>query len=73
MQAQVLDLTSDDEDEDAPLSSRQPLAPRSTAAARPPLVFRQFEGPIEIDLTGEGDVCCMVRCSGAWRCSWAGL
>ncbi len=65
---QVLDLSSsDDEDEDAPLSNRQPLAPRpapAAAAQRPPLAFRRFEGPIEIDLTAQDDVCCLVRLRG---------
>ena len=66
---QVLDLSSSDEDEDLPLSSRQPLAPRSApgaAAVRPPLAFRRCEGPIEIDLAAEEDVCCLVRNFWGW-------
>lgn len=66
---QVLDLSSSDEDEDLLLSSRQPLAPRSApgaAAVRPPLAFRRFEGPLEIDLAAEEDVCCLVRTFRGW-------
>ena len=64
--------SSEDEDEAMPLSPRPPLRSRvtpgngaATAAAaikQAPLAFKKLSEPMEIDLTLDDDICCMVRC-----------
>lgn len=71
------DSGSDAEEDKLPLSARAPLAPRSAAAAgaagggqQLQLAFRVLQGPVEIDLTLDGDLPCMVSCSW-WAGCWA--
>ncbi|EFN55772.1 hypothetical protein CHLNCDRAFT_51983 [Chlorella variabilis] len=58
----VLDGDSDSSsDDELPLSARPPLAPRGAGAGgQPPLAFRLVAEPVEIDLTLDDDIECMI-------------